>query len=215
MRETTVSVGLHLLVIQPAPHPSRACLPQPEALRLRMVDVCACGCRQIFKEIGGEDWSNMGALRHCMGDIHEDKPSDILDAEMAGQRGDSEVDTQSLPDIPQLHADSAAGLPRRPRGSNHGGVTIVSIVLHTAPSAWRLSSRRKTSLPRSCGSECLLPAAREIFISETVLFSVVLETQDVIVKFIFILRLEKLMECHTEAQSRVSMWQTPPRRAGG
>lgn len=46
---------------------------------------------QIFTEIGGEEWSNMGALRHCMGDINEDKPSDILENEMVGQRGDDKV----------------------------------------------------------------------------------------------------------------------------
>ena len=46
---------------------------------------------QIFKEIGGEEWSNLGALRHCMGDINEDRTSDILDREMVGQRGDEKV----------------------------------------------------------------------------------------------------------------------------
>ena len=46
---------------------------------------------QIFKEIGGEEWSNLGALRHCMGDINENKASDILDKEMVGQRGDEKV----------------------------------------------------------------------------------------------------------------------------
>jgi hypothetical protein len=55
---------------------------------------------KIFKEIGGEDWSNMGALRRCIGDIDEDKPSDILDREMAGQRGDSdEGEVYILPTI--------------------------------------------------------------------------------------------------------------------
>ncbi len=97
--------------------------------------MCACGCWQIFKEIGGEEWSNMGAVRRCMGDVNEDKPSDILDAEMAGQRGDSKVDTNTryLPYVPELRADSAAGLPRHPRGSDHEAVSIVSIVLHAAP----------------------------------------------------------------------------------
>jgi hypothetical protein len=55
---------------------------------------------QIFKEIGGEEWSNLGALRHCMGDINEDKASDILDKEMVGQRGDEKVRLSSVFSFP-------------------------------------------------------------------------------------------------------------------
>ena len=46
---------------------------------------------QIFKEIGGETWSSMSALRQCIGDPDSDAPSDIMDAEMAGQRGSASV----------------------------------------------------------------------------------------------------------------------------
>lgn len=46
---------------------------------------------QIFKEIGGEKWSNLRELNSCMGDIDEDKPSPILDKEMVGQRGNDKV----------------------------------------------------------------------------------------------------------------------------
>ena len=45
----------------------------------------------MFTEVGGEKWSSMGALRSCIGDPDSDKTSDILDAEMASQRGDSQV----------------------------------------------------------------------------------------------------------------------------
>ena len=46
---------------------------------------------QVFKKIGGEQWSSIGALRKCIGDPNKDEPSDILDKEMADQRGDSTV----------------------------------------------------------------------------------------------------------------------------
>ena len=46
---------------------------------------------QIFSEIGGEEWSSLSALRHCIGDVNDDKTSAILDNEMVGQRGDDKA----------------------------------------------------------------------------------------------------------------------------
>jgi len=55
---------------------------------------------KIFSEIDGEKWSSMSALRHCMGNIDDDKPSPILDGEMVGQRGDDkEGEVYILPTI--------------------------------------------------------------------------------------------------------------------
>ena len=63
------------------------------------------GRLQVFTEIGGETWSSMSTLRQCIGDPDSDSPSDIMDAEMAGQRGTSSVppcasDTASTPATP-------------------------------------------------------------------------------------------------------------------
>ena len=49
---------------------------------------------QVFKEIGGEEWSSMSSLRQCIGDPDSNSPSDIMDAEMAGQRGSASVRDQ-------------------------------------------------------------------------------------------------------------------------
>lgn len=46
---------------------------------------------QVFTDIGGEQWSSLGALRKCIGNPDADQPSDILDKEMIGQRGDAKV----------------------------------------------------------------------------------------------------------------------------
>ncbi len=39
----------------------------------------------------------MSALRQCIGDPDSDSPSDIMDAEMAGQRGSSKVRAAPCP----------------------------------------------------------------------------------------------------------------------
>ena len=66
---------------------------------------------QVFKAIGGEQWSSVGELRKCIGNPDSDKPSDILDKEMADQRGDSTVRAQQL--YPCL-----LSVPRLPLASN-------------------------------------------------------------------------------------------------
>lgn len=50
----------------------------------------ACA-EKVFTDIGGEHWSSLGALRKCIGDPDSDRPSDILDKEMIGQRGDDKT----------------------------------------------------------------------------------------------------------------------------
>lgn len=46
---------------------------------------------QVFNELHGSDWSSLHALRECIGDIQEDRTNDIMEAEMASQRGNKDT----------------------------------------------------------------------------------------------------------------------------
>ena len=46
---------------------------------------------QVFNELHGSDWSSLQALRDCIGDIQADMTNDIMEAEMASQRGDHDT----------------------------------------------------------------------------------------------------------------------------
>lgn len=46
---------------------------------------------QVFNELHGSDWSSLQALRDCIGDIQADRTNDIMEAEMASQRGDHDT----------------------------------------------------------------------------------------------------------------------------
>ena len=48
----------------------------------------ACAER-IWGEIGANEWSSLGALNACIGDIDADISNDIFEGEMRSQRGDA------------------------------------------------------------------------------------------------------------------------------